>query len=550
MKHCLRLAVAGLLLGLLVGCTNTPDNIPTQPPARPTSALGQALPSEPAYWPTAGWRSSTPEEQGMDSARLAAALDFLLNQADFDIHSLLVIRHGYIVADVYFAPFTPATSHHLDGATKGVLSTLLGIAIDQGYIGSVERPVLEFFPGRSIAHLDADKQAMTLADLLTMRSGFACGGGPENTTTLQMLSSPDWVQFVLDLPMAERPGIERMDCPASAHLLSAALRHATGENVLDFAREQLFAPLGITNLAWSADPQGNPYGFSGIRMAPHDMAKLGYLYLQGGQWEGRQVVSANWVQEATTGRYFDNVHGEFGEGYFWTVNTAGPYFKAHGMGEQVVYVLPEQDMVVVLTGAGGRMEFEGYEGYEGYFPKYISHELLHAYLLPAAVSDRPLPANTEGLAQLQARIQQAAAAPAISPEAAAPLPELARQISGQAYLLEPNPLGLRALSLSFERPDEARFDWTWTLDVDSPQVVTHRVGLDGVPRISPGRFGLPAAAVGEWTSPDTFVLTVDEIGNVYRWHITLCFAGEALSVELQEQAIRLGQASITGQLER
>ena len=153
-------AVLGIGLILLIACGSV--------------SIAQT-PESPAYWPTEGWQTSTPEEQGMDSERLADALDYLQeHRAEFHLQSLLIIRHGDIVTDAYFDPFAPGMLHDLTSVTKSFTATLTGIAIDKGYIESVEQPVLDIFPERTVTNVDANKEAMTVEDLLTMRSGFGC----------------------------------------------------------------------------------------------------------------------------------------------------------------------------------------------------------------------------------------------------------------------------------------------------------------------------------------------------------------------------------------
>jgi hypothetical protein len=149
---------------------------------------------------------STPEQQGMDSTQLAKAVDYLTNQRMYTIHSLLVIRNGTIVTDAYFYPFKPGEKHDLASVTKSVTSTLVGMAIKQGYIASVRQPVLSFFPGRKIANVDAYKNAMTIEDLLTMRAGLECAYSPGEIALIQMTQSQDYVQHALDLPMVDAPG--------------------------------------------------------------------------------------------------------------------------------------------------------------------------------------------------------------------------------------------------------------------------------------------------------------------------------------------------------
>ena len=155
------LLVIGLIVLAAAGCVETPD-----------SGKESAT-----YWPTTGWQTSTPEQQGMDSEKLAEALDFL-QEEDVNIHSLLIIRNGYVVTDAYFYPFANGSVHDVASVTKSFTATLIGMAISEGHIAGVEQPVLEFFPERTVANVDANKKAMTLEDLLTMRSGFECVNEP------------------------------------------------------------------------------------------------------------------------------------------------------------------------------------------------------------------------------------------------------------------------------------------------------------------------------------------------------------------------------------
>jgi CubicO group peptidase (beta-lactamase class C family) len=302
------------------------------------------------HWPTDGWQISTPEAQGMDSELLAQAVEFALEE-DFSVHSLLVVRNRYLVADAYFYPFAADTKHDLASCTKSVSSTLVGIAIDQGFIESVEEPVLGFFPERSVANLDDGRKAITLEDLLTMRNGWACESRDGEVTLFQMMASPDWTRFMLDLPMIEEPGTRFEYCSGGSHLLSVIIRQTTGMTALAFARKNLFDPLGIREVEWPRDPQGiDNRGWGDLRMKPHDMAKLGLLYLNGGQWDGEQLLSANYVAAATSGHARVGGRGFFDAyGYQWWVSSKG-FYSARGRGGPYIFVAPAQNMVVVLTG--------------------------------------------------------------------------------------------------------------------------------------------------------------------------------------------------------
>jgi CubicO group peptidase (beta-lactamase class C family) len=366
-----------LLLGLLafvaVACapsSSTPV-VTTSLPASP--APGDALlPSPthslPSYWPTSGWRTSTPEDQGMDSSRLIAMLDSVRAQ-HLDLHSLLVIRHGYIVSETYFASYGQDDLHQLYSCTKSFIATLVGIAFDRGDLTRLDQPVLDFFPGRSFANLDDRKRAITLEDLLTMRSGLVWQD--DDPTIGAMVRSPDWVQYVLDLPMAQAPGSQFNYCTGCTHVLSAVLQQATGLSARDYAGPNLFEPLGIANLRWDTDRAGMPIGGFGLQLTPRDMAKLGYLYLHNGSWDGRQIVPAAWVGTAT--QKHTATDGELGYGYqWWTYPSYGAY-TALGLYGQTIFVIPQADLIVVTTADVANHD-------------PIFH-LIDAYILPAITLD-------------------------------------------------------------------------------------------------------------------------------------------------------------------
>lgn len=465
---------------------------------------------------TDGWQTSTPEEQGMDSELLAEALDFLRGQDDYDVHSLLIIRNGFIVTDAYFYPFTKGTIHNTFSVTKSIIATLIGIALDQGYIESVEQPVLGFFPESKVANLDAKKEAMTLEDLLTMRTGFNFISMPE-ITVREMIFSPDWVQFTLDLPMTEEPGASWAYCSSGSHLLSAIIQQTTGVSTLDFAEEHLFSPLGISDVIWPSDPQGINHGWSDLHITPHDMAKIGHLYLNDGLWEGRQVVSAEWLATSTD----SHVALTDGDGYGYQWWTSPDYYSAIGRGGQHIIVSPDKDMVVVLT--GGR-------SHPG-----VLQDLLSSYLFPSVKSAATIPANTAGVALLESRIQQLAKPPQVEPEPVAPLPAIAGEILGKTYQLDTNPFGLLSVTLTSRGQDEVllRVTTTGALTLGDTEF-EWLIGLDNVARISPGILGLPAAAKGAWETDSFFTARIDEICSYHAWQVGLHFEGDGVICRIQD----------------
>ncbi|MGD8684894.1 MAG: serine hydrolase [Chloroflexota bacterium] len=444
----------------------------------------------------------------MDSALLAEGIDYLLQQEGFDIHSLTVIRGGHIVTDAYFYPFTAGGLHDLASVTKSFTATLVGIAIEEGLIEGLDQPVLSFFADRGIANVDTDKESMTLEDLLTMSSGLECTHDPPDFTTMQMFGSPDWVQFAIDLRMQAAPGTRWVYCSPGSHLLSAIVAASSGRSTHEFAQEALFGPLGITDVIWLPDPQGLARGWGDLIMAPHDMAKLGYLYLRAGEWDGQQVLPSDWVMAATS----PAVAAHYG--YQWWLDPSESAFYADGRGGQRIFVFPDQDLLVVTTGGGG-------DSYG------VLGTLLSSYVLPAVTADAPLPADPDGLALLEAREQQAATPDVAAAKPVPPLPDTASRVSERSYVLDANPVGLVSASLTFGEGAEASLSLRFA---DGSQV-EWLIGLDHVPRVGRGLYGLPAAATGAWESDDVFVIDLDEIGRINKDRVRTTFEGDRVTIQ-------------------
>jgi len=348
------------------------------------------------YSPTEGWRTSTPEEQGMQSGTLA---DMLANikEEGYAIESITIIRNGYIVTDAYFYPFTKDTKHIIHSCTKSITSALVGIAIDKGHIRNVNQPILKFFPEKTIANLDQHKRAITLENLLTMASGLECRDSYlyKWKGLTEMKNSGDWAQYIIDLPMAEAPGEKFEYCNGVSYLLSVIIQKTTNMKALDFARKYLFGPLGITDVKWRTSPQGIDIGWGEMWLTPHDMARIGWLYLNKGQWDGKQIVPAVWIEVSTRGHISSTLFPRYG--YQWWVDAS--YYMAVGYKGQFIFVVPKKNMVVVFTSALPGRDF--------YKPK----ALLDEYIIPAATSSKPLPANSREKARLDSLLEKCAEAP-------------------------------------------------------------------------------------------------------------------------------------------
>jgi CubicO group peptidase (beta-lactamase class C family) len=463
--------------------------------------------------PAFTWPVVSPEEVGLDSTALGEMFDYV-REHRVPVHSVQIVRHGNLVLDAYFYPYQSTMRHDVASVTKSVTSTLIGLAIQKGFIRDVHQPVLSFFPNRSIANLDANKQKLTLEHVLTMQAGWDCGFEPKEARLIEMRRSADWLQFMLDLPMVAAPGTRFAYCSGNPHLLSIILSQVTGTNALAFARRELFEPLGIRDIAWPADPRGNTHGWGDLQLHPHDMAKLGQLFLQRGRWGRRQIISGQWIDAATRAHVVRTVNQDR-YGYQWWVKGEDypGMFEAVGRGGQRINIWPAKNMVIVFTGGG----FE-----PGDLAKFI---------LKALKSDKPLPADPGASVQLRKKMTIATKAPASKPFGK--LPAMAAKISGKPFKLSTNALGLGTLTLSFEDSAEARAELLW-----NGQRIPFPIGLDAVERFSTNPLvNLPQGAKGEWLNNATFLLHLDLVGavNYYRLDLTYSQDGKSLKASVTER---------------
>lgn len=513
-----RQATAALLAGAAAPFTAGAQ----QDAAAPASSAASAASTTPAttLWPGDDWAESTPEAQGMDSAALAKLIDFGAAQG---MDSLLVTRHGSLVAEAFYAPYREGLKHAVNSTTKGVVATLTGMAIQDGLIASRDAPVLDFFgeEGRKIANVDAAKKAMTLAHLLDMTSGLdwiepLSDAVPE--TMLQLGRARDWQGFVLDRPTAQAPGAGFNYNSGNTHLLSAILAHKTGGSTLAYAQKRLFGPLGITDVRWKKDPQGLEIGGWGLYLHPRDMARIGYLYLRRGQWNGRQLLPAAWVEQV----FHPTVDMGFGANApafkyangWWSIPSKRAFFTA-GFNRQLIVVLPDIDVVVAVT---GRRHYP--------LPLFIDH-------ITAAVRSRePLPADTGAQDLLAARIRDAGVEKP-GPQPLGATPELAATVSRKAWLLERNPLGLQRLVLDLTPANpryEVRFD---PGRPDLPrEPVAGPLGLDGKYRTAPQGPNAVVAVKGHWLDAQTFQFISRSVADGEVNVLTLKFEGGGTAVNV------------------
>jgi CubicO group peptidase (beta-lactamase class C family) len=304
-----------------------------------------------------GWDVSDPASEGIEANRIHMLIKNL--QANHkNIHSLLVIRNNKLVAESYFAGWHRERLHTLRSASKSFISTLTGIAVDKGYI-TVDQKVYDFFP--DYAHLrNTDKDNIRIRHLLTMTAGFKWD---EKTYTydrvrndeLALDASDDRLDYILGKEMEASPGekfVYNSGCP---YLQAEILRRVTGEDIQAYSEKHFFNPLGISNYFWRKERDGQIPAAGPLFLCPRDMAKLGQLFLDGGKWKGTQIISPQWVSEATA-TFIGNEQNQTGYGYnWWTAretidNREIRIYMARGNGGQFIFVIPDLNAVVAFTG--------------------------------------------------------------------------------------------------------------------------------------------------------------------------------------------------------
>lgn len=470
-------------------------------------------------WPTKGWQTASPESQGMSARELAGLVAFGI---DNGMDSVLVTRHGRIAAEAYYAPFTPGRKHRINSATKSVIGSLVAIALKDGALKSVDQRVLDFFPGRTFANTDERKKAVTLQSLLDMTSGIDWDEPLSNApprSMIQMERSADWVQNILDHGMAAEPGTTFNYNSGNPHLLSAILSAVTGHSAADLGRARLFGPLGIEDVQWRSDPQGVSTGGYGLSLQPRDMAKLGYLWLHRGTWEGREILPAEWIDKARHATMPMGLEPLRYGNLFWSLPTED-VFMAVGYDRQLIVMMPALDVVAVFTGARRYSNANGVPSNPGYrLGEVISR------LKAAVKSDAALPEDAEASAALAGavgRVAQEARTPA--GKASSPM---ASEISGKTYRLAANELRLQSFALTFEG-DTASYAYEY-----DGRRYGGPIGFDGLYKVGGQRLFGASAAKGTWLDDRTFRLEYQTIGNDDAAMATVVFEGKTADLRVE-----------------
>jgi CubicO group peptidase (beta-lactamase class C family) len=455
----------------------------------------------------------TPESQGVSSAALLDLVEEAERKIDA-LHSLMIVRGGHVIAEGWWAPYAAEEPHLLYSLSKSFTSTAVGLAVEAGRL-SVDDPVLKFFPAAAPEKPSANLRAMRVKDLLTMSTGQHAEdiqGFPYN--------DPDGAaKKFLSLPVAHKPGTLFVYNSPATFMQSAIMQKVTGQSVLDYLGPRLFEPLGIASPTWEANREGISMGGFGLSLRTEDIAKFGQLYLQRGQWQGKQLVPASWVDTATA-RWVSNGSNpasDWEQGYgfqFWRCRHGA--VRGDGAHGQFCLILREQDTVVAIT--AGTRNLQGV--LDTLWPK----------LLPALAAKTPRPADPAAHAKLRAKLGALTLARPVA--AVTPATGLAKAGTGARYVFPKNPLQVESLALAAAADDPEATEVTVTVDgKEETFAVSGRDWLRGEATAGPNA-GLVALS-GAWTAADTFTLDVVRYRTPFATRYRMVFGADSVTLEVK-----------------
>lgn len=462
---------------------------------------------------------STPEAQGLPSS---AILDFVeaAEETIDALHSLMVVRHGQVVAEGWWEPYRPEDPHVLFSLSKSFASTGIGLAVAEGRL-SLDDAVLSFFPEDAPSEPSAHVEAMRVRDLLAMNTGHhaeAIAGFPYTSSEIPLS------RVFLSLPVAHKPGTHFVYNTPASYMLSAIVQKVSGATLLDYLGPRLFEPLGIQSATWDASRDGVSFGGFGLSVTTEDIARFGQLYLQRGAWQGEQILPEEWVVQATSRQVSNgsNPRSDWEQGYgyqFWRCRHDA--YRGDGAFGQYCIVMPEVDAVVAIT--------SGVRDMQAVLDLVWEHLLagMRAGALPAEGRERD-------------RLEEKLAALTLPPQAGRPTSPRARDVSGRLYLLPPNDGPFEAVGV--EAGGETRLILR-SGGRDRRLVCGHGEWRRGssLPLEGPLFAGAesPVAASGAWTDEDTFTAKLCFYETPFCARLALEFAGDIVLFD-QEMNVAFG----------
>lgn len=457
---------------------------------------------------------ATPEAQGISSAALQALVD----EADarrLGLHGLVIVRHGHVVADGWWAPYAATEPHLLFSLSKSFTSAAIGLLQAEGKL-DIHDPLLRYFPADAPAAPSANLQAMRLRDLLMMSTGQEKADVDRINV---MAADGSGTRQFLAAPVRQKPGtLFSYNSPAT-FMLSAVVQRITGETLRAYLGPRLFAPLGIATPEWDQTPQGITFGASGLRLRTSDLAKFGQLLLQRGEWEGRRLLPAAWIDLATSRQTANgsNPDSDWEQGYgfqFWRCLPG--FYRGDGAFGQFCIVMPQHDTVVAINSGAGDM---------GAIMKLLWRRLLPE--LRAA----PLPDDPAAHARLTTRLAELT----LPPTAGAATSPLAASFAGRRYLFAPgdaNPDGFESLQLALG-PTQQLIITLVRRGQTLRAPAGHGTWSKGEWAAGPGT-AEPAAFSGAWTADDAYTLQICRTGTPFIHTLHLRFQGREVAAEFTQ----------------
>jgi CubicO group peptidase (beta-lactamase class C family) len=461
-----------------------------------------------------GLQRATPESQGIPSAAVLRFVEALESQTN-ELHSLMLLRHGCVVAEGWWSPYQPEQLHMMFSLSKSFTATAVGLAVSEGYF-TLESPVLSFFPEEAPADTSDFLRAMCVRHLLSMTTGHA------DDTWPNMFGRPDgkWIRGFFEVPVVHLPGSSFLYNTGATYMLAVIVERTTGINLLDYLEPRLFAPLGIHNAHWQQSPEGIVMGGIGLSLKTEDIARFGQLYLQKGKWQGKELLPEQWVAEATGIQTIngDDPDSDWAQGYgfqFWRCRHGA--YRGDGVFGQYCVVMPEQDAVLAITGGVDLFEMQ----------KPL--DLLWEILLPAMGSER-LAEDAVAHRQLNDRLSSLKR-PLVEGRADSPA---AARVSDRTYIVDDNTLKLREIRFDFGVSDCTIRVRTDTGNEDLPC---------GYGTWQPGQTTLfndewvsgvtPVLTCGAWTAEDVFTLIVRLYETPFFHTLVFHFLDQDLLIQTQ-----------------
>jgi CubicO group peptidase (beta-lactamase class C family) len=453
---------------------------------------------------------SAPEAQGIASPAILAFVRAA--EAGIDhLHSLMLVRHGHVVAEGWWAPYGPTRPHTLFSLSKSYCSTAVGLAVADGLL-SVDDPVLSFFPEDAPTQVGEHLAAMRVRHLLSMSTGHA----EDTTGYMHRCEDSNWARAFLARPVDHEPGTHFVYNSGATYMLSAIVQKLTGATVVDYLGPRLFAPLGIEPPTWESCPRGINFGGWGLAIKTEDIARFGQLYLQKGLWQGQRLVPESWIDEATSRQVSNGSRAESdweqGYGYqFWRCRHGA--YRGDGAFGQFCIVMPGQDAVLTITSGTGDMQ--------GVL------NLVWEHLLPA-MAPVALPADAVAQSELAATLADLALRP---PAGAATSPRAAKG-SGRTYRVAANDATIEALTPEFDAHTGAG-----AITIQDARGA-HRIAWDhgrwllGTTTYSPEGLARVGCA-GAWTDDDTCTVRICSYETPFCPTLTLRFGDEEMTFHLK-----------------